>query len=188
MTRVGICEEVSELRLLPFCVHLIVRIEGRWDSDRDQMVAELERRVAGVEKYAHSASFRRQFGARVPVLRVQTAGAAPSVVEYLMREDGIELEDTTEQDSQGPSCVDCDRSNLPPKKALMSARGVVCPCCDRARRVRLSGPLRQLPSGALSIPAPLFWPLLVFVTVGFFVGVGVELRNLGQINQSVRMR
>jgi ABC-type anion transport system duplicated permease subunit len=188
MTTMGSCQEISELRVLPFCVHLIVRIDGDWGQDRDRMVTELERRIHAVEKYAHSSAFRRQFGARVPVLRVQSAGAAPSIVDYLMSEQGIEVEDTTESDSHGPSCVDCDRINLPANKAVMSARGWVCPCCDRARRRRLSGTARQLPSGLLSIPAPLLWPLLVVITVGFFVGVGVELSNLGQINQSVRAR
>jgi hypothetical protein len=40
--------------------------------------------------------------------------------------------------------------------------------------------------GFLSIPAPLVWPVLAVITLGFFVGVGYELRNLGTINQSIK--
>ena len=188
MTPIRLCPDVTDQRVLPLCVHLVLRIDGSWDTDRDHMVEELERRIASVDKYTDSAAFRNAFGARIPVVRVQTVGAAPSIVEYLMAEQGIEVEDLDRTESPGHCCVDCDRSNLPQDKVVMSARGWVCPCCDRARRRRVRAPDRQQGSDVLSIPAPLLWPLLVVITVGFFMGVGVELGNLGQINQSLRIR
>lgn len=182
------CSEVTEHIALGHCVHLVIRLTGSWEQDRDKMVSELERRTESVEKYAQSAAFRKQFGNRVPVLRVQAEGPAPSIVEFLLAEQGIEVEDTTCVTQDGPTCVDCQRDKLPEKKAAMSARGWVCPSCDRARRQRFSRRNARVSSSILAIPAPLLWPVLAMLTIGFFVGVGIELTNLGQISQSLRTR
>jgi len=90
-----------------------------------------------------------------------------------------------------PSCVDCDRINLPAKRgdderAWLGA-SLLRPGAAQVA-VWDGGTARQRSSGLLSIPEPLLWPLLVVVRVGFFVGVGVELSDLGQIKQSVRAR
>jgi len=186
MLKKTMCSEAKEQIVVSHCVHMVIELTGHWESDREQMVMELERKVAAVETYVASASFRKEFGARCPVLRVQAEGPAPSIVEHLLAEEGIEIEDTTATRSEGLCCVDCGRDKLPETAIAMSAHGWVCRSCDRARRRGFVRARNHTQLGFLSIPAPLVWPVLAVITLGFFVGVGYELRNLGTINQSIK--
>ncbi len=186
MTAGCACKEVSQQLSYGHCVHLILQIGGEWEHDREAMVEELERRREAAEQYAQSALFRKQFGRRVAVLRVQAAGVAPSIVEYLLAERGIEIENLQEEPHpDGPSCVDCGRQHLSDVQAVMSARGWVCPSCHRARRLWLL-PRLTVDPGLFQVPARVLWPLLALISTLFFVGVGYELSNLGQINHALR--
>jgi hypothetical protein len=188
MTAGCACKEVSLQLSYGHCVHLILHVEGDWECDRETMVEEMERRLASVEEYSQSAAFRKHFGQRVPVLRVQTAGIAPSVVEYLLAERGIEIENLRQElNPDGPNCVDCGRQHLSEAQAAMSARGWVCPSCHRARRLWLQPQQTRSPR-LLQVPARVLWPLLAVLSTLFFVGVGYELSYLGRINQALLTR
>jgi hypothetical protein len=188
MTAGCACKEVSQQLVYAHCVHLVLHIRGDWERDREAMVEELEQRREAAEQYAQSGAFRKQFGRRVAVLRVQAEGVAPSIVEYLLAEQGIEIENLQEElHPDGPSCVDCGRQHLSEVQVVMSARGWVCPSCYRARRLWLQ-PRQTVDLSLFQVPALVLWPLLAILSTLFFVGVGFELSNLGQINQALHIR
>ena len=188
MTAGCACKEVSQQLVYAHCVHLVLHIRGDWERAREAMVEELEQRREAAEQYAQSGAFRKQFGRRVAVLRVQAEGVAPSIVEYLLAEQGIEIENLQEElHPDGPSCVDCGRQHLSEVQVVMNARGWVCPSCYRARRLWLQ-PRQTVDLSLFQAPALVLRPLLAILSTLFFVGVGFELSNLGQINQALHIR
>ena len=76
----------------PQSVHLLIHLRGDWHSDRESLVAELLRRTESAQAYARSAAFLKAYPQRVGVVRVQTEGTAPSVIDSVLGERGIELE------------------------------------------------------------------------------------------------
>jgi hypothetical protein len=167
-------------------VHIVIPIHGDWNQRREQMVFELEQRTQQALCYAESPQFRKRYQDRVGVVRVQTESEAPTVVEGVLAERGIELENVKQQRPlDGPSCALCPRQRLHPKQAAMSECGWVCPSCLRALSLRHQPQQRRTPI-ELRIPTRLVLPLVAVMASLFVIGVGYELRHLSQMNQVIR--
>lgn len=174
------------VRCYQHSVHLLIPLHGDWAQEHERMVAELQRRAAAATEYARTALFRRQYDGRVGVVRVQTTTPAPTIVESLLTEQGIELENVTEPSAaDGPSCVFCTRQHLTPKQASMTDSGWACPACLVAW-TRRQQPLERWTLRGLRLPMPIIFVALAAGALLFVMGVGYELQNLSHINQAVR--
>ena len=72
------CPDVNEVKTAEHAVHLIVRMSGDWDTDREAMTADLERRTKAVAAYVASPAFVARYAPRIGVVRVQSEKPAPS--------------------------------------------------------------------------------------------------------------
>lgn len=170
----------------PQSVHLLIHLRGDWHSDRESLVAELLRRTESAQAYARSAAFLKAYPQRVGVVRVQTEGTAPSVIDSVLGERGIELENLAEPGpSDGPSCVQCGREHLSPSQAAMGEEGWTCPSCLRAWRLR-SQPQRYAAPFSLTVPSKVVFSVLALLVGLFVVGIGYELGHLHRMNQVIR--
>ncbi len=180
------CTTVDALVLTDHAVHLILRVSGNWESDRDRTVADLEQRIAEVCSFATSAVFRQRFGARIGVIRVQPQFVAPSIVVHLLTEQGIELEQPdAAHPEDGPSCVECPRQHLNAEQAAMTDHGWACPACFRAWNVRSHPQMLQKPR-RWRIPQRLLWPLVIFVMAFYAFVTFYKLQGLSNMNRVIR--
>lgn len=181
------CQDIDALVSTEHAVHLIVKVSGDWDTGRDTVVADLERRTQAATAYAASLAFKTKFGPRIGVVRVQSPTPAPSIVEHLLNEQGIELEDlSAKAPDDGPTCGFCGREKLSSEQASMTDSGWACPSCLRAWNVKAQPELAKKPR-QLRIPPRLIWPLVIFVMVVFAAGLYYELGRLNRMNRVIRM-
>jgi hypothetical protein len=180
------CPEVDGLVTSDLAVHLLLRINGDWDAGRADTTAELERKTQAAVAFAASSAFRDRFGARIGVVRVQSAAEAPSIVAHLLTEQGIELEVLGgEAPADGPTCSFCGRERLRTEQAAMTDSGWACPSCFRAWNVKTQPQLLEKPR-RLRIPPRLFWPLLGLLIALFLLGTYYELQRLNKMNLIIR--
>jgi hypothetical protein len=114
-------------------VHLVFRVALDWETEREQAVAQMERKVAALQEYAASPAYRERFGQRPAVLRMRTPRPPPSVVEVVMTEAGVEVEVMVRPlPEKEVRCAICGRQGLEEQKVLMTSHGWACPSCFRA--------------------------------------------------------
>lgn len=124
------CPDIAALITTEHAVHLIVGIDGNWETEREALSAEVLRKTQAATAYAASAAFRKRFFPRIGVVRVKTSTEAPSIVAHLLAEQGIELENLgAARPQDGPSCIFCGREQLSSEQATMTDRGTACPSC-----------------------------------------------------------
>lgn len=193
------CPEVHAIVTTDLAVHLILRVELDWEAQREDAVAELEKKTRAATAFASSPAFKSRYGARIGVMRVQTTHPPPSIVAHLLSEQGIELEppDLTAQAAQvaaaasapdaadRPSCSFCPRAGLAADRAMMTDHGWACPACFRAWTLKNEPQLGQAPR-RLRIPPRFIVPLLVALAVVFAVFAYYELTRLNGMNQVIR--
>lgn len=181
------CQDIDALVSTEHAVHMILKVSGDWDSDRDATVAELERRIKAATAYAESPAWKTRFATRIGVVRVQSPTPAPSIVAHLLNEQGIELEDLSiKGPDDGPTCGYCGREKLPHEQAAMTDSGWACPSCLRAWNVKAQPELAKKPR-QLRIPPRFIWPIVIAVMVLFAVGLFYELGHLNKMNRVIRM-
>ena len=78
------CPEITSLVSTDMAVHLIIHIDHDWETDRQAAVAEVERKTQAATAFAASPAFKARYGARIGVLRVQSAGVAPPSWRHLL--------------------------------------------------------------------------------------------------------
>lgn len=188
------CPEIHAVVATDLAVHLILRIDLDWERQREEAVAELERKTAAATAFAASPGFKARYGARIGVLRVQCQHAPPSIVEHLLTDQGIELEHLRpapanppvgEPAAEAQSCSFCGRERLPPEKALMTDSGWACPACHRAWTLKTQPQLGHKPR-RLRVPPRLIVPVLLVLAVVFAVFAYYELVRLNGMNQTIR--
>lgn len=117
-------------------IHLVFRVALDWETEREQAVAQMERKVAALQEYAASPAYRERFGPRPAVLRMRTPRPPPSVVEVVMNEAGVEVEVMVRPVPEKEiRCAICGRHGLEEQKVLMTNHGWACPSCFRAWRI-----------------------------------------------------
>lgn len=180
------CPTLDALQPGDGCVHLIFRVRGDWEAQREACVHEAEERAAAAQAYAQSAAFRQRFPGRIGVVRMQTDEAVPSIVASVFAERGIEIEDLSAPVAEdGPRCSFCGRDKLTPDQAAMTDGGWSCPSCFRAWTLRTQPQLGR-PARRIHIPPWLLWSTLVVLGLLFLYGVGNELRYLTHMNRIIR--
>lgn len=180
------CPEIQELVLTEHAVHLIVRVGGDWEAEREATSAELERLTGAATAFANSPAFRARYGSRIGVVRVQSQKAAPSVVSHLMAEQGIELEElTAEKPEAGERCHFCGREPLSVEQASLTDQGTACPSCFRAWTLQNQPQLMKKPR-RFRIPPRLVLPLIAVLSLLFFAGLFYEFRRLNNMNSIIR--
>jgi hypothetical protein len=180
------CPDIDEVKTTDHAAHLIVRLKGDWTTAREATTAEVEHRTRAAADYARSPAFATRYSPRIGVVRVQSAEPAPSIVSHLLSEQGIELEVlSAERPADGPSCSFCGRERLNPEQASITDSGWACPSCLRAWNVKAQPELLKKPR-QLRIPPQLLWPIIIFVTLLFGIGVYYELGRLNKMNRIIR--
>ena len=192
------CPEIFETVTTPFAVHLILRVDARWSTQREAAVAEVEKKTQAATAFAASPEFKTRFGARIGVLRVQSSEPAPSIVAHLLTEQDVEIEELGGElggklGTDGPSdaaaerltCSFCHRANLTSTQAAMTDSGWACPSCFRAWTIKSQPQLLKKPRN-LRIPPRLVVPLIVLAAALFALFLYSELRRLNSMNSVIR--
>jgi len=128
--------DIEEIVETDVGVHLVFRVALDWETEREQAVAEMERKVAALQDYGASPAYRERYGQRPAVLRMRTPRPPPSVVEVVMNEAGVEVEVMVRPvPEKEVSCAICGRQGLEEENVLMTSQGWACPSCFRAWRI-----------------------------------------------------
>lgn len=183
--------ELEETVQTEQAVHLIFRVTRDWDTQREQAVAEVERKIAALTEYAGSPAFAARHGARLGVLRLRTPRQPPSIVTTVLGERGVEV-DAPDAEGQragpGQTCASCGRQGLSEAQASMTDAGWACPSCFRAwtRLREKSGPQPlRVPSLSFISTRVRIALFLVFIAL-CVLGAGYELMRLGQVDRAIR--
>ncbi len=185
------CPEVHSVVTTPIGVHLVLLIEGDWETQREAAVAELERKTQAATAFAAGPAFKARYGERIGVLRVQSRAQPPSIVAHLLSEQGIELEHLGPADADKAAaaehqrCSFCGRDHLSVEKALMTDSGWACPSCFRVWNLKNEPQLLQKPR-RLRLPPRFILPLIAGLAVLFAVFAYYELTRLNGMNQIIR--
>ncbi len=183
------CPELHAVVTTAIGVHLILLVEGDWETQREATVAELERKTQAATAFAAGPEFKARYGERIGVLRVQSPMQPPSIVAHLLEEQGIELEHLGAADGgealEQQHCSFCGRDRLPVDKALMTDSGWACPSCFRVWNLKNEPQLGKKPR-TLRLPPRFIIPLIVGFAVLFAVFAYYELTRLNGMNQIIR--
>lgn len=190
------CPDIHAVLTTDLAVHLILRVDLDWEAQREEAVAELERKIQAATGFAASPGFKARYGGRIGVLRVQCPNPPPSIVAHLLAEQGIELEHLpapgampasapVHEAEEAPTCSFCGRDRLAADKALMTDSGWACPACYRAWQLKTEPQLGKKPR-RLRLPPRLIIPLLILLAVVFAAFAYYELGLMNGMNQTVR--